>query len=599
VIQHTPLPVFAISSLLMGLAVWGFLEALVWTAAFLWSERRSVWFAGFCGKAEQAFGLLARRRRLAIGSVFLVVFLGRLAVLPAFGVPAPKFWDDFSQLLSGDTLAHWRVTNPTHPMWFYFETIFVNQKPTYNSMYPPGTGLFLAAGQIVTGQPWYGMLLSAALAAAGICWMLQGWMAPRWALWGALVFILLSARRGMTDNYWGEGIVVLGGALVVGAIPRILKRQSLASAFWLGTGISLLALTRPYEGAVFVAVVGVGGTWRARTRGWRTRALLKRVAVPVVAILIPVLLWMAYLNWRSTGNPLLAPYQLNLETQHMSEPFWWQKPLHPHYDYSAMASFYQAWEMKWWNRTHDGPRGALLFVLDKAGTTYFAIIWPLGVFLIIGCYQLFKNKERRFLPLALILFFVGLGLETYQMAPRYAESAWGLVILLAIYGIRYTSVWRRKSHQGLRLSKAAAVLIPAALVASNVVLISYVRPHGGEPWYWARWQALQALQALPGKQLVIVRYAPTHLPEEWVYNRADIDAAKVVWAREAPQGERPLLRYFRDRTAWLLEPDGASANLTLYSEKNADDSATQVGPFRVSCSDPVCEELKQRLKVAR
>lgn len=597
-IQHTPLPVFAISRLLMGLAVWGFFEALVWAAAFLCSERRSVWFASFYGKAEQALSSLARRRRLAIASVFLIVFLGRLAVLPVFGIPAPKFWDDFSELLSGDTLAHWRVTNPTHPMWFYFETMFVNQKPTYNSMYPPGTGLFLAAGQILTGQPWYGMLLSVALAAAAICWMLQGWMPPRWALWGALVFILLSARRGMTDNYWGEGIFVLGGALVVGAIPRIVKKRSVGAAIWLGIGIALLAITRPYEGAVFVAAAGIGGLWWAWTRGWRAGALLKRVAVPVAAILIPVFVWMGYLNWRTTGNALLAPYQLNLETQHESRPFWWQKPLHHHYDYAAMASFYQAWEMNWWNRTHDLPRGALLFVLDKAGTTYFSIIWPMGIFLAIGCYQLWK-KERRFLPLALILFFAGLCLEAYQMAPRYGETAWGLIILLAIYGIRYTSVWRRKSHQGLRLSKAAGVLIPAALVASNAVLISYVRPHGGEQWHWARWQALHALEALPGKQLVIVRYSPSHLPEEWVYNRADIDAAKVVWAREAQQGDAPLLQYFRDRTVWLLEPDGAFGNLTLYSERNAGDPASQIGAFRVSCSDPVCEDLKRELRLAR
>ncbi len=99
--------------------------------------------------------------------------------------------------------------------------------------------------------------------------------------------------------------------------------------------------------------------------------------------------------------------------------------------------------------------------------------------------------------------------------PRYVETAMGLFLLLAVYGIRYASVWRRKSRQGLRLSKAATVFVPAALMVCSVVFLSYLLPHGGEPWYWARWQALHALRALPGKQLVIVRYSPSHLPEEW------------------------------------------------------------------------------------
>lgn len=67
------------------------------------------------------------------------------------------------------------------------------------------------------------------------------------------------------------------------------------------------------------------------------------------------------------------------------------------------------------------------------------------------------------------------------------------------------------------------------------------------------------LNALPGRHLVIVRYGPAHNVEgEWVYNRAHIDDAKIVWAREIPGiSLDPLLDYFRNRQVWLVEADAS------------------------------------------
>jgi hypothetical protein len=73
---------------------------------------------------------------------------------------------------------------------------------------------------------------------------------------------------------------------------------------------------------------------------------------------------------------------------------------------------------------------------------------------------------------------------------------------------------------------------------------------------------------MPGPQLVLVRYSSDHNPlAEWVYNHADIDQEKVVWARDmsAAQNEE-LLHYFKDHRVWVLEPDQIPPRLLPYTE---------------------------------
>ena len=166
--------------------------------------------------------------------------------------------------------------------------------------------------------------------------------------------------------------------------------------------------------------------------------------------------------------------------------------------------------------------------------------------------------------------------------------------LLAVYGLRYMGVWRRKSRQGLRIARAAAVLIPTTIfIVYSIFFVIALRSHY-ELWYAARADLAKIFESMPRKQLVVVRYSPSHVPsEEWVYNRADIDAAKVVWARDADNGnDADLLRYFADRTIWLLEPDENNPKLSPYSPNCTSRSPYIVGPFHIiSCCDRRCDGL--------
>jgi hypothetical protein len=115
---------------------------------------------------------------------------------------------------------------------------------------------------------------------------------------------------------------------------------------------------------------------------------------------------------------------------------------------------------------------------------------------------------------------------------------------------------------GLRLCAAPLNLLPA----------EWPPYHWNFPWYGpahygtdrARIEA--QLQQLPGKELVIVRYTPEHNPlDEWVYNAADIDGSKVVWAREMDAVDNlELFHYYPDRKVWLAEPDAQPASVSPY-----------------------------------
>lgn len=117
-------------------------------------------------RIERPLAQFARRKGLAVASVGVSAVLLRLALLPLFPIPLPVIPDEFSYLLAADTFASGRLTNTTPAMWTHFESIQISMTPTYMSMYFPGQGLVLAAGKLLFGQPWFGLLLTTALACA-------------------------------------------------------------------------------------------------------------------------------------------------------------------------------------------------------------------------------------------------------------------------------------------------------------------------------------------------------------------------------------------------------------------------------------------------
>lgn len=525
-------------------------------------------FGGRLFRAIEAWGSrLAEQRVRAMLSIGIAAIVIRLCLLWLLPVPAPRIHDEFSYLLGADTFAHGRLTNPPHPLWIFFDTIHVNQHPTYMSKYPPAQAAVLAVGQLL-GNPWFGVLLSAGAMCAAVVWMLQGWFPPRWALLGGtLILFRLGIFSYWTNSYWGGTVAAIGGALVTGALPRLIRSWRARHAFGLGLGGLILANSRPFEGAILClpvcAVLAVGLCGASRP-SWRTT--LARVAAPVLLVGFLGLAFMGYYNWRGTGNAFLSPYLVNERTYLAGSPpssFWQAGRTTLHFANPQFESFYNGYVQDIWFRGRvTGLASAVMKALKNCLTATYVFLWPELLVPLLALPWVLRNRKGRFLFAQVALVFVAL-LATPWFQPHYLGPQTAVLFALLVLGIRHIRLWRfRGGPAGVGLSRALVTL---------VVLLSPFNYHGD--WRFGTPQGIayratfaRQLGRLPGRHLVIVHYSPRHsVLQEWVYNSADIDNSKVVWAREIPGRDlRPLLSCFQGRKVWLAEPDDSPPRLTPY-----------------------------------
>jgi len=522
---------------------------------------------GFFGRFEYSLSRFAERKRLAVAVIFFGVIVVRLAVLPLLPVPVPGIHDEFSYLLMADTFVHGRLANPPHPMWMSFETFHVNWFPTYSSMYPPAQGLVLAIGQLA-GSPWLGVLLSDAAMCAAILWMLQAWMPARWALLGGIFTALnLGIASYWMNSYWGGAVAAAGGALLLGSLARIKKRPSVGGALVLGLGAAILANSRPYEGLLFCVPAGIwllawlSGRIKSRF-SWSTR--IRTVFVPLSTVLILTVAFIGYYNWRLTGNALLMPHVLNTRTYHTTPLFLWQhaKPELTYHN-EQFEDFYNGWEREDYHTTWKDVLGVST---EKIARLSVELFWPGALFLLPALVFGLRDRKMRLLGLTLALCLAGVFAVIWS-APHYAAPITCVVYALLAQSVRHLRLMKWETRPvGIALSRALLLIL---ILETGV----NVGRRACDPMWWtctgdpSRVYVQDQLLRMPGKHLLMVRYSENHnIHDEWVYNGADIDGSKVVWAREldAQQNAR-LFAYFKDRDVWLVEPDTDNREVKPYT----------------------------------
>jgi hypothetical protein len=435
------------------------------------------------------------------------------------------------------------------------------------------------------GLPWAGVLLSVAAFCALCYWMLLGWTTRPWALIGALIAVIeFGPLNAWMNGYWGGSVSAIAGCLVFGALPRLRERANRRDAAFLGVGLGVQLLTRPYESiplvlsvAVFLALL----LFHERTL-WRD---VLRVAPVVLLAVLPAVALTLLQNKQVTGRWTRLPYFVSQYQYGVPTTLTIQSNPLPHVpltreqelDYKAQRSFH--------GEAPDTLNKFLLRLEYRVRFYRFFFLPPL--YLALGIF-LATIRKWTFLwvPGALVLFALALNLFPY-LYPRYLAAATCLFVLASVIGLQKLA---RFHIHAWPAGHYAAIAILFVCAASFCL---YYGAHlfenhdaAAEIEQYETWDAInhenparrilvnEELARLPGKQLVFVRYWPNHIfQDEWVYNAADIDAARLVWARDLGAAEDEKLRqYYPNRTVWLLEPDAQPPKLSRYG-------AQSQGPF--------------------
>lgn len=485
------------------------------------------------GRVEAGFRRFSERTIPCMLLLAALPVVLRLLLLPYHPVPEPAVSDDFSYWLSADTLRHFHLANPVHPMHRFFETFFVLQEPSYSSIYPLGQGMALALGWMLVGHPWAGVLLSAGAFCSLCYWMLRAWVSPVWALVGGLLAVgQFGPLSQWTNSYWGGAVSAIAGCLVFGA----LRRRNIGLV---GVGIAIQMLTRPWE-SLFL-VLAILPFLKLRQLGWLSLAIA------------PALLLTGLQNHAVSGSWTTLPYMASRYQYGVPTTFTFQALPIPH----RPLTHEQQLDYEIQSAVHE--QDSYFTRLAKRVRFYRFFFWaPLYL-----TFPFFLMRREWWILATVALFALGTNFYAY-FYPHYIAVLTCLFVLIAVLGLS-------------RMPREAARVL-LGLCAAHF-LLWYGLQFGGDPrmLQFETWDALNSgdpqgrrairdqLKQTGGKHLVFVRYGPAHTFDEWVHNEANIDAAQVIWARDLGEAEdRQLKERYRDRTVWLLEPDGRPTRLQLW-----------------------------------
>jgi hypothetical protein len=284
---------------------------------------------------------------------------------------------------------------------------------------------------------------------------------------------------------------------------------------------------------------------------------------------------LAYYNVSVTGNPLRLPYVVHESTYGQCPLFLWDSPPSTKvYRHAVLKEYHHQWSRDAYRR----QQHALGWIREKA--TSLIAMWRffLGVALTIPLVVIprFVHHPTLRFALASTTLLLAASSAVAWMLPHYLAPTAPLLFLVVTVALRCLGTAQRAGQ------RVGPSLVGAVVLLHTVTLVAAIVPYCQQPqtgWQWQRARLLETLEQTPGQHLVLVHYGGQHnVHAEWVYNRADIDGAKVVWARDmGDQCNQPLLDYFRHHRVWHVDADAEPVRFVEFSTRD-ETMPTSVSP---------------------
>jgi hypothetical protein len=501
-----------------------------------------------------------------IAATFAFV-LGLIPTLYHWTAP-PAVHDEVSYLLAADTFLHGRLSNPTPVMWKHFQTMHELMVPTYASKFPPGQGIALAVGSLL-GSPRVGAFGAVALGVAATCWMMRTVLPAGWALAGSLLAAVMPTIYFWGQNFWGGGIAMIGGALLAGTVLRAMRHDRaptdrVIDGIVIGIGAATLMNSRPFEGALLSLLLALWLLIAARSS-------LRQIfwsAPGAVIVLLPVLVWMGYYNYRVTHHALRLPYAEHAARYMHSPIFYWQKPqLDNDSGVAHLEAFFREFERPEW-QAQTTLRGWLFGFARKMSFVVadaFRPILLLPAVLIGGGLAIWRRRGGALLAATIC---VGLLLLHLLVTPWLRFQYLGVIAPLFVLWVTISlreldALWRA------RPIGSAVMLIMVVSLPIWCLHAAWAGTRDPSLIGRGRQHIIDVAESQPGNHIIFVQYpdGPQSV-YEWVYNGADIDSQRVIWVHALDAASNTALaEHYSDRSIWVLTAKGDDYTATLEVRK--------------------------------
>jgi hypothetical protein len=261
---------------------------------------------------------------------------------------------------------------------------------------------------------------------------------------------------------------------------------------------------------------------------------------------------MGLYNLRITGNVFRLPYQVHQETYDVIPVFIWQalRPEHI-YHHPVIRDFHKNYGLDFYSqkRLISGFIVNIFFLVWMGFFSVNVLTIPLIRMFSVMVPWTLKNRWALFALLTYGVLISGLLIETY-LNMHYLAPIIGFNYVFVLQAMR---LWRWRNR---RVGRLVLWFVPFLCVLLLLpFLYGRLKQNDSTAWQIQRARMNKQLKKVEGQHLIIVSYGRQHsFLEEWVYNEADIDGAKVVWARDMDIPENcNLLAYYGNRRIWSLE----------------------------------------------